>query len=121
MIIEKLGPKLAGLSQQEKLTFVTYQMWGLVRDLLYSEVADVDDLWDWTSEVAIVGGIMINRDVGGDFFQPMSFETFSKEGRVAVDLYADAFGPRPDLAPILGADEAEKLKRPTAPAFMRKG
>ena len=33
-----------------------------------------EDVWEWVSEVAIVGGIMINRKTGGDFFQPLTFE-----------------------------------------------
>ena len=31
-------------------------------------------MWEWVSEVAIVGGIMINRKTGGDFFQPLTSE-----------------------------------------------
>lgn len=31
-------------------------------------------MWEWVTEVAIVGGIMVNRKSGGDFFQPLSFE-----------------------------------------------
>lgn len=33
-----------------------------------------EDVWEWVTEVAIVGGIMVNRKSGGDFFQPLSFE-----------------------------------------------
>lgn len=31
-------------------------------------------MWEWVNEVAIVGGVMINRKSGGDFFQPLTFE-----------------------------------------------
>ena len=49
-------------------------MYGIVRDLMNSCIAGCDDVWDWTTEVAIVGGVMINRKTGGDFFQPLTFE-----------------------------------------------
>ena len=92
------------ISAQEELVYVTYQMYEIVRDLLYSEIRrdraeiysdhqgserpsytsysyklqvkivqicklqvticrGVDDLWDYATEIALVGGIMINRDV----------------------------------------------------------
>jgi len=55
--------------------------------------------------VAIVGGLMINRRIGGDFFQPMSFETCTKDSK-HIDLFETAFGERPNLVPILGSEEA---------------
>ena len=54
-----------------------------------------------TSSAPQVGGIIINRKTGGDFFQPLSFETRTKDK--TTDLYQDAFGNRPDLGPVLGA------------------
>ena len=52
-----------------------------------------------------IGGIIINRHTGGDFFQPLSFETRYKNGIKIerVDLFEQAFGKRPDLSPILGS------------------
>ena len=55
--------------------------------------------------VAVVGGLMINRRIGGDFFQPMSFETCTKDSK-HIDLFETAFGERPNLVPILGSEEA---------------
>ena len=55
--------------------------------------------------VAIVGGLMINRRIGGDFFQPLSFETCTKDSK-HIDLFETAFGERPNLVPILGSEEA---------------
>ena len=49
-----------------------------------------------------VGGIIINRKVGGDFFQPLCFESRSKDAP-PVDLFEAAFGKRPDLQPIVGS------------------
>ena len=48
---------------------------------------------------------MINRRVGGDFFQPLSFDSLVK-GEKPVDLFEEAFGEKPDLLPILGSEEA---------------
>ena len=59
--------------------------------------------------VAIVGGLMINRRIGGDFFQPLSFETCTNDSK-HIDLFETTFGERPSLVPILGSEEAvEKL------------
>ena len=59
--------------------------------------------------VAVVGGIMINRRVGGDFFQPLSFETRVKNGSPTgevEDLYEQTFGKQPNLVEVLGSKEA---------------
>ena len=59
--------------------------------------------------VAVVGGLMINRRIGGDFFQPLSFETCTNDSK-HIDLFETTFGERPSLVPILGSEEAvEKL------------
>ena len=57
------------------------------------------------SHVAVVGGVMINRYVGGDCFQPLTFES-RKQGEKPLDLFSEAFGPRPDLGPVLGSGAA---------------
>jgi hypothetical protein len=104
-IVSLLQPKLEGLeSSANDIGFVTYQMYGIVRDLLDACIAQTPDVWDYTDEVAIVGGIIINRKNGGDFFQPLSFESRSKDAP-PVDLFGQAFGKRPDLAPILGSSK----------------
>ena len=59
--------------------------------------------------MAVVGGLMINRRIGGDFFQPLSFETCTNDSK-HIDLFETTFGERPSLVPILGSEEAvEKL------------
>ena len=59
--------------------------------------------------VAVVGGLMINRRIGGDFFQPLSFETCTNDSK-HIDLFETTFGDRPNLVPILGSKKAvEKL------------
>ena len=42
---------------------------------------------------------------GGDFFQPLSFET-QRKGEAPIDLFEDAFGKRPDLLPVMGSTAA---------------
>jgi len=104
-IVGLLKPKLDGIEDSASdIGFVTYQMYGIVRDLLEASIAQTPDVWDWANEVALIGGIIINRHTGGDFFQPLSFETRYKDGIKIerVDLFEQAFGKRPDLAPILG-------------------
>jgi len=56
---------------------------------------------------------MINRNQGGDFFQPLMFQAKNRDGAV-TDLYQQAFGDRPDLAQVLGADAKVKQVYPPA-------
>lgn len=115
-IIKLLTPRLEGVElAPEPITFVTYQMYTIVRDLLDNCFKGTEDVWEWVSEVAIVGGIMINRKTGGDFFQPLTFEIRTPaesedEKRVDAveDLYVKAFGQRPEKALLdaLGSEAA---------------
>jgi hypothetical protein len=106
-IIGLLEPKLDGIEgSANDIGFVTYQVYGIVRDLIDACIAQTPDVWKWTDEVALVGGIMINRKTGGDFFQPLSFETRSKDAP-PVDLFDQTFGTRPDLVPVLGYSNAK--------------
>jgi len=116
-IINLLTPRLKGVElAPEPITFVTYQMYTIVRDLLDNCFTGTEDVWEWVTEVSIVGGIMINRKSGGDFFQPLSFELRTQaeddEDDVRVDavedLFVTAFGPRPDLREALGSEEPAK-------------
>ena len=62
-----------------------------------------------TCAVAVVGGLMINRRIGGDFFQPLSSKLCTNDSK-HIDLFETTFGERPSLVPILGSEEAvEKL------------
>lgn len=109
-IVNLLEPRLGGIEKAvDPISFVTYQMYAIVRDLVDDCIAGTPDVWDFANEVSIVGGIMINRYVGGDFFQPLSFETRVKDGSATgkvIDLYDEAFGDKPDLVGVLGSQEA---------------
>lgn len=112
-ILKLLGPRLQGIEESsDSIAFVTYQMYGIIRSLMYDIILkQTKDLFDNTNEIAIVGGIMINRRIGGDFFQPLSFESYSSPGGKdapvkKVDLFQETFGKRPDLLPILGSEAA---------------
>lgn len=105
-IVDLLKPRLKGIEDSsDSIAFVTYQMYGIIRELMYGILDQTPDLFESCSEVAIVGGLMINRRIGGDFFQPMSFETCTKDSK-HIDLFETAFGERPNLVPILGSEEA---------------
>jgi Ca2+-binding EF-hand superfamily protein len=107
-IVQLLEPRLEGIEKSvDPIAFVTYQMYAIVRDLLSVCIEDTTDCWEYAREVAVVGGIMINRRKGGDFFQPLSFETRTpSEG--TTDLFEETFGKRPDLVSILGSEQAVK-------------
>lgn len=105
-IVQLLAPRLKNIEDSEdSIAFVTYQMYGIIRELITACVTQTPELFDLASEVAVVGGIMINRRKGGDFFQPLSFES-RRKGELPVDLYEETFGKRPDLLPILGSEDA---------------
>lgn len=105
-IIQLLAPRLDGIDESaDSIAFVTYQMYGIIRELITACITQTPDLFDCASEVAVLGGIMINRRKGGDFFQPLSFES-RRKGEAPVDLFIEAFGSRPDLLPIIGSEAA---------------
>ncbi|KAL7541167.1 hypothetical protein ACHAXR_010689 [Thalassiosira sp. AJA248-18] len=105
-IVALLAPRLDGIEESaDSIAFVTYQMYGIIRELITACIVETPDLFDFATEVAVVGGIMINRRKGGDFFQPLSFET-SRKGEEPVDRFTEAFGDRPNLLPIIGSKSA---------------
>merc|ERR1712070_169550 len=92
-IISLLKPRLNGVAEAaEPITFVTYQMYTIVRDLIDKEVTLTPDVWDWVTEVAVVGGIMINRRKGGDFFQPLKFEIRTRTSRLRMSTWRRSAG-----------------------------
>lgn len=108
-IVKMLKPRLAGIENAiDPITFVTYQLYAIIRDKICDCVNQTPELWEFTNEVALVGGVMINRHKGGDFFQPLSFESRTKDenGVKRTDLYESAFGKRADLSSVLGSEEA---------------
>lgn len=105
-IVQMLAPRLGGIElSDDSIAFVTYQMYGIIRELITACITQTSDTFDNASEVAVLGGIIINRRKGGDFFQPLSFETRRKD-ETPIDLFSEAFGDRPDLIPVLGSEEA---------------
>ena len=153
-----LSKRLGGIEESsDSVAFVTYQMYGIIRELIAACISETPDLFDYATEVAVVGGIMINRrkvsdfslyphrslyshrvpespiseasfrfsprrrhapsmqklrrfvhpspPQGGDFFQPLSFET-RRKGGAPVDLFEEAFGARPNLLPVIGSKAA---------------
>jgi len=103
-------------------------MYQMVRDAMMEEIAAVPGIWDDCSELAVLGvtslfepvsppispsytrfaaklahqGIQINRFEGGDAFQPLMFQTTTKEGKT-TNLYPSTFGDVPDLTGVLGS------------------
>ena len=107
-IVSLLGARINGIeAAPDPLAFVTYQMYAIVRDLVDSCITNTDDVWDYASQVVVLGGVMVNRKVGGDFFQPLSFEELPRlKGQPSIDLYEQTFGKRPDLTTVLGSEAA---------------
>ena len=61
-IVNLLAPRLKGIeNSSDSIAFVTYQMYGVVRELITACITETPDLFDFATEVAVVGGIMINR------------------------------------------------------------
>jgi len=105
-IVQLLAPRLGGIEMSDdSIAFVTYQMYGIIRELITACITQTSDTFNYASEVAVVGGIIINRRKGGDFFQPLSFETRRKD-EAPIDLFTEAFGERPNLIPVLGSEDA---------------
>lgn len=99
----KLAEKLDGVtSSANELAFVTYQMYQMVQEAMLQQISAVPGIWDDCSELAVLGGIQINRFEGrGDAFQPLMFQTTTQTGKV-TNLYPSTFGDLPELGSILG-------------------
>ena len=112
-IIDELTPKLQTLLEQQKLsgavngfvnantalTAVTCNMFDIVNDVLEAQLEQAwsaPGFWDKIEEVALVGGIVVNRGHGGglaggeDFFQPLQFKAVNANGE--VDMWDQVFG-----------------------------
>lgn len=61
-IVSLLSTRLGGIEESsDSVAFVTYQMYGIIRELITACIYETPDLFDYATEVAVVGGIMINR------------------------------------------------------------
>jgi hypothetical protein len=86
----------------DAIAFVTYQMYSLVREFFIDELLTAPGFFDFAEEVTVLGGIMVNRGVGGDRFMPLMLQTRGKEEGTAKDMYGEIFGATPDLSSALG-------------------
>jgi len=84
-------------------------MYVMIRDFFVDDILPGADYWDDVSEIAVLGGIMVNRAKGGDRFMPLMFQTRTDRPNSAKDLYTEAFGPLPDLEMALGSREAADI------------
>ena len=113
-IVKLLAPRLKGIEDSsDSIAFVTYQMYGIIRELITACITQTPDIFENANEVAVVGGIIINRRKGGDFFQPLSFETRKRDPNndklvvgAPIDLFEETFGPKPNLLPVMGSEAA---------------
>ena len=61
-IVSVLAPRLGGIEDSsDSIGFVTYQMYGIIRELITACIVDTPDSFDFATEIAVVGGVMINR------------------------------------------------------------
>merc|ERR1719238_1579512 len=83
------------MSAPDAQAFVSYQMYALVREFFINELLTAPGIWDFASEITVLGGIMVNRGVGGDRFMPLMLQSRKQESGTSVDLYKEAFGKPP--------------------------
>jgi len=102
-------PSALDKGEVDPIVFTTYQTYCMIRDLLYSEIA-ASDLLDDCSELAMLGGVIINQYDGSDYFQPLSFQAIKKGGGLVFteDLFTQTFGKRPALSGIAGNKDSVK-------------
>ena len=102
-IKSELGPRLKGIEQaSDPIAYVTYQMYALCREFFVDTILTAS-LWDEAQELAVLGGIQINRAEGGDFFMPLMFQTRTDKPGTSEDLFKETFGaPPPDLTNVFG-------------------
>jgi len=102
-IVEKLAPKVAPKVAEapDAIAFTTYQMYLLAREYFVTQLIE-SNFWDDATEVTVIGGIQINRAVGGDRFMPLMMQSRRQAKGTVVDLYEETFGKAPDLNAALG-------------------
>mmetsp|Transcript_51902 Transcript_51902/g.113014 ORF Transcript_51902/g.113014 Transcript_51902/m.113014 type:complete len:443 (-) Transcript_51902:207-1535(-) len=112
-IKQQLASRLGNLDMApDQIAYVTYQMYKLIRDFFVDDILPGADYWDDVSEIAVLGGIMINRAKGGDRFMPLMFQTREEEAGSTKDIFEEAFGPLPNLETALGSgDEAASVRK----------
>ena len=81
----------------DAIAYVTYQMYSLVREFFIDELLTAPGFFDFAEEVTVMGGIMVNRGVGGDRFMPLLLQSRGK-----VRPQAQSGGP-PWRCPVRGA------------------
>jgi hypothetical protein len=86
----------------DAIAYVTYQMYSLVREFFIDELLTAPGFFDFAEEVTVLGGIMVNRGVGGDRFMPLLLQQRCKEEGTSKDLFGEVFGAKPDLSTALG-------------------
>jgi len=102
-----------GLSS-ERVARATYEMYDIIREYFVEElIASSEGFWDDADELAVLGGIMINRAKGGDRFMPLLFQTRTKQLGSTQDLYPEAFGEaRPSLtAALMSRERSDYMHR----------
>lgn len=87
--------------------YVTYQMYAIAKEAVIKQIEATPSIFDDCIELAVVGGVQINRKSGGDLFKPLMFQTIRKDGS-SVDLYNSAFGPLPNIGPVIGSAQTAK-------------
>ena len=102
-IQKRLSEGLNGIDNApDPVAFVTYQMYSIMREFFVLELKTAPAIWDYADELTVLGGIQINRDIGGDRFVPLMFQTRKQREGSTVDLFEATFGPKPDLSTVLG-------------------
>jgi hypothetical protein len=110
-IVQELSARLSKINWQDldvdnPMALVSYQMFDIVRDVLYQELTCLpDSKFHNCQHLALLGGIIINRFDMDDYFQPISFEIKSmnkaankmRSGLKTVNLLETTFGPKPRL------------------------
>ena len=89
--------------------FVSYQMYGLVREFFVDELLTAPGIWDYANEITVLGGIMVNRAAGGDRFMPLMLQSRTQNDNSVVDLYREAFGvpPEKQLRQVLAGSDID--------------
>merc|ERR1719197_1249006 len=76
----------------------------MVKESILEQIYASPAIWDDCSELALLGGVQINRFGPGDMFQPLMFQTITKSGKI-TDLYEDTFGhATPKIHTVIGSE-----------------
>ncbi|KAJ1458207.1 hypothetical protein M885DRAFT_513273 [Pelagophyceae sp. CCMP2097] len=122
LILKSLAPRMKDIGRaadNNAIVKLTDNMYTIVRDSLLRQIAGTPSMFDGVTELAVIGGVQINRPgKGNDAFQPRLLQVFNRAGLIA-DLFSEIVDPV--VATFPGAMPYETLTQQVVKTLLPRG